>query len=82
MKEEESALENLIQWRTRHHAFKIELLKLSNKIVESNEPDDIFFYQKLCEYYAHHLKKIETECYEEIGVNICTCNFNPEQCNK
>lgn len=74
-------MEKLIQWRTRHHALKIELLKLSNKILESSEPDDMIFYQEICEKYALHLKKIESECFEAVGVKICSCNFKPEHCN-
>lgn len=74
-------MEKLIYWRTRHHVMKIELLKLSNRIVKSTEPDDMLFYQEICEKYAHHLKRIEKECYEELGVNICACSFNPEQCD-
>ena len=75
-------MEELLAWRNRHHSFKIELLKLSNKIVQSTELEDKVFYQEICEKYAYHLRKIEKECYSTLGVNICSCNFNPEQCNQ
>lgn len=74
-------MDNLIQWRTRHHSLKIESLRLSKEILESNNPDDILFYQELCEKYAYHLKKIENECFQAVGVKMCSCGFNPENCS-
>ncbi|ALP36979.1 hypothetical protein ASL14_13195 [Paenibacillus sp. IHB B 3084] len=73
-------MEELHAWRSRHHNFKIELLKLSKKIEETENTSDILFYQEICEKYAYHLKKIESACYDKVGVTICGCNFNPEHC--
>ncbi|WP_156830197.1 hypothetical protein [Paenibacillus sp. HW567] len=70
----------LDDWRIRHKSIKIELLKLSNKICESMDPEDVIFYQEICEKYAYHLKKIEKSCYKEIGVYLCNCSFNVNQC--
>lgn len=74
-------MEDLLKWRSRHHDFKIELLKLSNKIEMAKDSEDIVFYQELCEMYARHLKKIEAACYKKSGIQLCTCSFNPEQCS-
>ncbi|WP_238655563.1 hypothetical protein [Paenibacillus piscarius] len=71
----------LDNWRVRHKAIKNELLKLSNKIAEAKYPEDVTFYQEICERYAYHLKKIENSCHEEIGVYLCNCSFNDKQCD-
>lgn len=73
-------MEELNTWRFRYKSIKTELLKLSKKISETSESEDILFYQEICEKYAYHLKKIEKSCHEEIGIHLCNCNFNEEQC--
>ncbi|ARF67729.1 hypothetical protein B7C51_07635 [Paenibacillus larvae subsp. pulvifaciens] len=74
-------MEELLASRTRYRTLKIELLKLSKRF-EGADPEDILFYQEICEKYASHLKAIETACYERIGASICNCQFHSEQqCN-
>lgn len=74
-------MNELILWRNRHKALKIELLKLSKRIEDADQ-DDILFYQEICEKYAYHLKNIEATCHSKLGVRICNCGFNPELCIK
>ncbi|MEW9701155.1 hypothetical protein [Paenibacillus sp. SI8] len=72
-------MEELLSWRNRHRNIKIELLNLSKRI-EFSHPEDVSFYQEVCEKYAYHLKRIETDCYKKNGIQICNCGFNPEHC--
>ncbi|GAA0853988.1 hypothetical protein ABER99_20290 [Paenibacillus glucanolyticus] len=73
-------MDQLSEWRSRHYDLKIQLLRLSKKIVTTTHHEDVIFYQELCEIYARHIKKIESDCFDEIGVSICNCGFHPEQC--
>lgn len=75
-------MKDLNTWRTRHRELKIQLLNLSKKIVSAEDLDDKLFYQEICELYAQHIRKIETDCYGLFGVSICSCGFHPEHCDK
>lgn len=71
-------MDELLSWRNRYQKFKIELLHLSKRI-EGAEPEDILFYQEICEKYASHLKAIEAACHEKMGAGICNCQLQSEQ---
>lgn len=72
-------MDELIELRRRHFSLKIELLRLTQKI-ENSDPEDALFYQEICERYAKHIKNMQVECYDKFGLSICNCSFNPEVC--
>ncbi|MCM3129705.1 hypothetical protein ACFQ3J_07010 [Paenibacillus provencensis] len=65
-------MSKLLSYRRKHQDIKIQLLRLSKKIDESEDLEDIIFYQELCERYAIFLKSIEKKCNNELGITICT----------
>lgn|GEM_PF-6464311 len=75
-------MDQLNELRDRHYDFKTQLLRLSKKIVTLENPEDVLFYQEICEMFARHIKKIETVCFDDIGFSSCNCGFHPEQCNE